>query len=99
MLTEQNLRKYIRKALRESINNFQEKEAETATKQLKDISKPQVIGDPLSDVKMNQKANELGSDKANAPTVAVAPGAKKGGNGPDTGKHQAKFSAKTKLVK
>jgi hypothetical protein len=89
---------YIRKSLEESINNFLDKEPATATKQLNDTSKLEVLGDPLFDVEMNQMAGELGSDEKNAPTVAVTPGGIKGGNGPVTGQHQANFKDKTKIA-
>lgn len=97
-MTKIEFRKYIRKVLNEEVNNFLDKEKETATKQLANNSKSQVIGDPLTDVKMNQMADELGSDEQNAPTVAVTPGATKGGQGHETGQRQANFSAKTKLA-
>ena len=100
MITENQLREHIRKFLAESteINNFLDKEAATETKQLADNSKPQELGDPLFDVEMNQMADQLGSDEANAPTVAVIAGGTKGGNGPTTGQHQANFTGKTKLA-
>jgi len=95
---ENILRKYIRKMIAENINNFLKKEGEAATKQLKDTSKSQVVGDPL-EVKLNQMADEAGSDEKNAPTVSVKAGGKKRGNGPNTGQHQAKFSSRTELTK
>ena len=98
MATEQEIRKYIRKVLSETVNNFLDKEEETNVKQLKDNSKSQNLGDPLSDVKMNQMANELGSDEANAPTVSVEAGSAKGGNGPKVGQRQANFKDKTRLA-
>jgi hypothetical protein len=98
MLTENKLRQYIRKSLEESINNFLDKEPATATKQLNDTSKPQELGDPLTDVKLNQMADDQGSDEANSPTVSVATGGKKGGNGPEAGQHKSNFSDKTKLA-
>ena len=97
MITENQLRKHIRKVLEEEVNNFLDKE-ETATNQLRDASKPELIGDPMFDVEMNQMADELGSDEANAPTVAVVAGATKNGNGPTSGQRQANFKDKTKLV-
>lgn len=95
MLSEQKLRSHIRNLLNEMVNNFLEKEKETTTKQLKDDSKSQVIGDPISDVSMNQMVNELGSDGKNAPTVSVKAGATKGGSNFNAGQHQANFSNKT----
>jgi len=97
-MNKQKLRGYIRQMLEESVNNFIEKEKETTTKQLKDTSKPEVLGDPL-EVELNQLANELGSDGKNAPTVAVKAGGVKGGNDFATGKHKANFSDKTDLAK
>lgn len=88
-------RKYIRKVLNEEVNNFLDKEKETDTKQLKDNSKSQNLGDPLSDVKMNQMADELGSDGTSAPTVSVTAGAEKGGEGFEVGQRQANFKDKT----
>ncbi|MFL5762949.1 MAG: hypothetical protein ACJ77K_03335 [Bacteroidia bacterium] len=99
MLTEDKLRLYIRKFLQESINNFLDKEPATATKQLKDTSKSQVLGDPISDVELNQMADDQGSDGTNAPTVSVKAGATKGGNGPETGQKKVAFSDKTKQTK
>ena len=98
MGTEPEIRNYIRQVLTESVNNFIDKEEETATKQLDDASKPQDLGDPLTDVKMNTMANELGSDEKNAPTVSVKPGETKGGNGPETGQRKANFQDKTELA-
>ena len=89
------LRESIQLAM-ESISNFIKPQPETATKQLDDNSKPQELGDPLFDIKMNQMADDQGSDEANAPTVAVTAGGTKGGNGPDAGQHQANFQDKTK---
>jgi hypothetical protein len=91
------LRESIQLAI-ESISNFIKPQPETATKQLADESKPQELGDPLFDVEMNQMADDLGSDEANAPTVAVTAGGTKGGNGPEAGQHQANFKDKTKLA-
>lgn len=62
------IRKYIRIVLEENINNFLDKEEETNTKQLTETSKSKVLGDPLN-VKLNQLADELGSDGDNAPKV------------------------------
>jgi hypothetical protein len=97
MNAEQKIRNQIRKMIAESINNFIEKEEETTTKQLKDTSKSQVIGDPL-DVELNQMADETGTDEKNAPTVSVTTGAKKGGNDFNSGQHKANFAAKTKIT-
>jgi hypothetical protein len=98
MTSINEIRTLIRKVLNEEVNNFLDKEEETATKQLKDNSKSQVLGDPLIDVKMNQMANELGSDGNNAPTVAVTSGSEKGGNGPEVGQRQANFKDKTNMA-
>ena len=98
MATQEEIRKYIRKVINEEVNNFLKKEEETATMQLKDNSKSQNLGDPLSDVKMNQMASELGSDEANAPTVSVEAGSAKGGNGPEVGQRQANFKDKTNMA-
>lgn len=97
MTTKQEIREYIRKVLAESINNFIDIEEGTETKQLNDTSKSQSLGDPI-DIELNQMADELGSDGDNAPTVSVIAGAVKGGNGYNTGQHQANFSDKTKKV-
>ncbi len=98
METEKEIRSYIRKIITEEINNFLKKELATATKQLEDNSKPTEIGDPF-DVKLNQMANELGSDGENAPTVSVKAGAVKGGSKSTAGQHQANFDGKTKQAK
>jgi hypothetical protein len=95
-MTEQRLRAYIRQVLNEEVNNYQEKQPETATKQLDDNSTDKDLGDPLTDVKMNQKADDLGSDGKNAPAVSVTAGSAKGGKTPTAGQHQTKFSDKTK---
>ena|ERR1700744_17650 len=97
MNAQTEMRKYIRKLLQESINNFIDKEEQTNTKQLKDTSAPQMLGDPLN-VELNQMADELGSDEANSPTVSAIAGEAKGGNEPTTGQHKAVFSDKTKLA-
>lgn len=94
-MTTNEFRKYIRKVLNEEVNNFLDKEKETDTKQLKDNSKSQNLGDPLSDVKMNQMADELGSDGDNSPTVFVTAGAENGGDGFEAGQRQANFKDKT----
>jgi len=78
----------------ESVNNFLDKEPGTETEQLDDSSKPQELGDPLKDIKMNQMTN-LGSDGENAPTTAVKAGVVKGGNGYETGQRHANFQDKT----
>lgn len=96
MAIEKQIRKYIRQVLAEEINNFIDKEEETATKLLKDDSKFQSLGDPIADIEMNQLADELGSDGANAPTVSVTAGAEKVGHGLEAGQRQATFSDKTK---
>ncbi len=97
-MTTNEFRQYIRKVLNEEVNNFLEKEEATSTKHLDDNSKGQVLGDPLIDVKMNQMANELGSDGKNAPTVSVTAGSEKGGNGPEVGQRQANFKDKTNMA-
>ena len=84
-------RKKIRKMIADNINNLLEKQEETATKQSKDASNSQVLGEPL-DVKMNQRADETGSDEQNAPTVAVSAGAKKTGTDPSEGQAKANFN-------
>jgi hypothetical protein len=99
MLTERELRRLIRQTLKENISNFITPQKQTATKQLKDTSKSEIIGDPISDVKMNQNADNLGSYEANSPTVAVKAGATKGGKDYTTGQKQAKFSGKTTQAK
>lgn len=93
-MTEKYLRTYIRKVLSENVNNYLDKEEETETEILADASDPTLLGDPL-DVKLNKRANELGSDGKNAPTVAVQAGKEKGGDDFHTGQHQANFSDKT----
>ena len=98
MVTENQLRKHIRKVLEEEVNNFLDKEDATATKQLTNTSKPQELGDPISDVDMNQMADDQGSDEANAPTVAVTAGGIKGGSAPTAGQRKASFKDKTKLA-
>lgn len=98
MATEQKIRKYIRQVLSETVNNFLENEEATTTKQLDDNSKGRVLGDPLTDIKMNQMANELGSDGKNAPTVAVTSGAQKVGSEPEVGQRQANFKDKTSMA-
>jgi hypothetical protein len=55
----------------ESVNNFLKKQKETRTRQLNDDSEGQRLGDPLTDVKMNQMANDLGSDGQNAPAITL----------------------------
>lgn len=95
MNSREVMRRYVRKMLMETVNNFAEKEEETSTIELKDGSKPQVFGDSLN-VKLNQKANELGSDEKNSPTVSVSPGKRKGGKDYLTGQLQANFQNKTK---
>lgn len=92
------LRKYIRSVLEESVNNFLDKEEATETNQLKDDSKPEVLGDPLFDIELNQMADNLGSDGDNLPTVSVVVGKIKGGNKPNAGQHQAVFSDKTEIA-
>lgn len=82
----------------ESVCNFLKKPKETETKQLDDNSKHKILGDPLTDVKMNQNANELGSDGKNAPTVSVTPGSAKGGDNFEAGQHKAQFKDRTKLA-
>ncbi|PBQ34026.1 hypothetical protein CNR22_20335 [Sphingobacteriaceae bacterium] len=94
----QEIRNLVRKTLMEGVNNFLQKDAETNTKQLEDNSKAQEFGDPISDIKMNQMANELGSDGQNAQTVAVKVGEAKGGNGPESGQRKANFQDKTELA-
>jgi hypothetical protein len=82
----------------ESVSNFLKKQKQTETKQLDDNSKDQDLGDPLTDVKMNEQADSLGSDGKNAPTVSVTAGTAKGGNGPETGQPKAQFHDKTSLA-
>lgn len=98
MMTEEKLRIHIRNVLNETVNNFLDKEEATKTKQIGDNTKSQVLGDPLTDVELNQNADELGSDGKNAPTVSVKPGSTKGGNGPTAGQSTAVFNDKTKLA-
>jgi len=97
-MTPDQLRTHIRKVLNEAINNYIESQPKTKTKQLKNSSKSETLGDPL-DVKLNQKVNELGSDEKNAPTVAVKVGASKGGSDATAGQKKASFDAKTKQAK
>jgi hypothetical protein len=100
MTDSQKLRRHVRQVLEEQINNFLQHEEETDTKQLKNTApKSQVIGDPVSDVEMNQLADELGSDEANAPTVAVKARGSRGGTDFTTGQPQANFEDKTELAK
>jgi hypothetical protein len=82
----------------ESVNNFLRKQKETKTRQLDDNTEFKNLGEPIRDVKMNQLADELGSDGNNAPTVSVTAGAIKGGYGPETGQPKAQFHNKTKLA-
>lgn len=99
MNSHEKIRQQIRHILEEAINNFIKLQPETKTKQLKDNSKPLELGDPLTDVQMNQKANELGSDGRNAPAVSVQAGSTKGGSTSNTGQKTAKFTDKTRLAK
>jgi hypothetical protein len=99
-MSEQQLRRQIRQLLSETVNNFLDKEEETSTKKLTNPSpKPQVLGDPISDVEMNQLADEQGSDGTNAPTVAVKAGSTKSGTDFTAGKHKSSFQDKTTLAK
>jgi hypothetical protein len=98
MTDEQKLRQHIRKVLNEEINNYLDKEEETNTKQLADTSKPQLIGDPIEDVELNQLADDLGSDGDIAPAVAVKAGPVKGGNDFTAGQPQPQFAEKTSLA-
>jgi hypothetical protein len=97
-MTPDQLRAHIRNVLNEAVNNYIESQPETKTKQLKDNSKSQNLGDPM-DVKLNQQANEFGSDEKNAPTVSVKAGATKGGSNATAGQKKASFTAKTTLAK
>jgi hypothetical protein len=98
MITEQQIRQRIRQILEEVVNNFLESQPETKTRQLKDNSKPEELGDPISDIEMNQRANETGSDST-SPTVSVKPGATQNGSDFTTGQKKANFSDKTKQAK
>lgn len=82
----------------EAVSNFLKKQKQTETRQLDDHSESKELGDPISDVKMNQQGHELGSDGKNAPTVSVTAGQPKGGIGPDAGQRTAQFHDNTKLV-
>ena len=95
MLTESTLRQLIRQSLVETISNFITPQEETNTKQLKNSSTPTKLGDAIEDVSMNQKADDLGSDGNNAPTVSVKPGTSIG-HGDSSGQKKAIFSNKTK---
>lgn len=100
MTDSQKFRRHVRKVLQEQINNFLQHEEETDTKQLKNTAlKSQVIGDPISDVEMNQLADDQGSDGDNAPTVAVKAGGSKDAADFTTGQPQANFEDKTELAK
>lgn len=90
------IRKFIQQTLQEAICNFIEPQKETKTEQLTDTSTPEVIGDPISDVKMNQMDHNLGSDGKNAQTTSVKAGNAKGGNDYTAGQRRAIFSDKTK---
>lgn len=67
MITENTIRKHIRKVLEEEINNFLNKEEATFTKKLNDTSTSQELGDPLFDVEMNQMGDDQGSDEVMLP--------------------------------
>lgn len=79
-------------------NNFLDKEEATNTKQLSNNSESQVIGDPLTDVKMNQLADDQGSDGDNAPTVSVTTGAETNSNDEHNGQKKPVFHAKTTMT-
>lgn len=78
-------------------NNFLDKEPAIETKQLSDNSKPELIGDPL-DVKLNQKANVLGSDGKNSPVVSVEAGAESTSEDEHAGQREPIFHEKTKMA-
>lgn len=97
---DENILRYtIRKAICEAVNNYLKHEPATHTKQLNGSTEGKIIGDPISDVKMNQQADNLGSDGKNAPTVSVKPGAAKGGTDFTAGQRAANFSDKTEQAK
>lgn len=88
------LRQLIHQTSNESVNNFLEKEPQTQTRQLDDNSKGEEIGDPISDVKMNQNDGKTGNDSTNPP-VSTRAGKVKGGNGFEPGEAKAVFAGKT----
>jgi hypothetical protein len=64
-------------------------------KQLSDTSEPKLIGDPLTDVDLNQMENESGSDEDAATAVAVKAGAPKAENDLTKGQRKTNFLSKT----
>jgi hypothetical protein len=100
------LRKYLRRLVLEEISSQEKNDGLTPIegkalvdpkpKQLKDTSKPEVVGDPVEDVELNTMVDDAGSDEKAATAVAVKPGATKGGNGPTAGQANPKFTSKTK---
>lgn len=59
-----------------------------------DSSKPQLIGDPLTDVELNTMVDETGSDGKIAAATEVKAGPDQGGNDYSAGQHKPNFTSK-----